>query len=302
MKPRQLPAAGPGLLSISHRLRLRDYTTANLVEEHTALTTDQLAVMLFGHRNTCRKRLGVLRRIGFIDRFIRPRPGIRSEVCWVPGPLSTRYVALAREEKPPTVQALRDRQDRAYTSPYLEHLLQVNQFFVDLLARARHQPGADLLRWWSERSTAAAFDQRIHPDGHGVWRDETGEIGFFLELDRGTESLTRLVDKLTAYEQFRFGGGPDYPVLFALHSRLREDHLHAKLADHAAFELTVATCVRQAGVSPSGALWWPAGGERRRLRLTQLPSDHGSPNRSRPGPAAASEHPLSLLTGVPLLP
>ena len=44
-----------------------------------------------------------------------------------------------------------------------------NQFFVALLVHARHHPGTGLARWWSERTTAAAFGRRIHPDGHGVF-------------------------------------------------------------------------------------------------------------------------------------
>ncbi|KUL25818.1 replication-relaxation family protein [Actinoplanes awajinensis] len=289
-------------MTISRRLQVRDYTIAQLLDEHTALTTDQLTALLFAHRTTCRHRLHTLRTLGFIDRFVRHRPGGRYPVCWVAGPLSARYVALARGEAPPSARALRDRQDRTYASPYLDHLLGINDFFVSLLVQARRHPGPDLIRWWSERTTTSAFDRRIHPDGHGIWRDGTTETGFFLELDRGTESLTRLVDKLAAYRRLRADGGPGYPVLFALPNQAREQHLHAKLADQLLAGLLVATCVTQPGVSPAGPVWWLAGNGPRRRSLAELATDDGPAGPLNPGPAMPDHHPLALMTGVPLLP
>jgi hypothetical protein len=68
-----------------------------------------------------------------VDRFIRNRPGAPNPICWVPGLLSARYMALARDEGPPTARALRERQDRVYATPQLEHLLATNQFFINLV-------------------------------------------------------------------------------------------------------------------------------------------------------------------------
>ncbi|KUL29445.1 hypothetical protein ADL15_27905 [Actinoplanes awajinensis subsp. mycoplanecinus] len=283
-------------------MQARDYTIAWLLDEHTTLTTDQLTAVLFAHRTTCRHRLHDLRALGFIDRFVRHRPGAPNPACWVPGPLSARYTALARGETPPSPSALRDRQDRTYASPYLDHLLGVNDFFVSLLAQGHRQPGPDLIRWWSERTTAAAFGRRIHPDGHGIWRDGTTETGFFLELDRGTESLTRLVDKLAAYRRLRADGGPGYAVLFALPNQAREQHLHAKLADHLLAGPPVATCVTLPGVSPAGPVWWLAADGPRRRSLAELTTDDGPAGPLSPGPATPDHHPLAWMTGLPPLP
>ena len=175
------------LIDISHRLRPRDYTIATLLDEHTTLTTDQITAALFSSVTTCQHRLHQLRGMRFVDRFLRNRPDQPNPACWVPGTLSARYAALARDEHPPNTRQLQDRQDRIYASPTLLHLLAVNDFFVALLGHARQHPSSRLRRWWSERRTAAAFGQRIHPDGHGVWADGDAETGFFLELDRGTE-------------------------------------------------------------------------------------------------------------------
>ncbi|WP_433221869.1 replication-relaxation family protein [Dactylosporangium sp. CS-047395] len=288
------PAAST-LLDVSHRLRPRDYAIAALLDEHTTLTTTQLTAILFDSPTTCRHRLQLLRRLQFVDRFVRNRPGAPNPVCWVLGPLAARYTALARGGMPPTRRALRERQDRVYSSPALEHLLAVNDVFVALLHHARRRPGTALTRWWSERTTTAAFGRRIKPDGHGVWVDGGQETGFFLELDRGTEPISRLVDKLASHRKLRAEGGPQYPVLFALPSRVREQHLHRRLADRPEPAIVVATTSAESGLDPAGPVWRLAGNGRHRLTLAELPSSHGQPGPLTPGPARPAENPLRLL-------
>jgi hypothetical protein len=283
------------LIDISHRLRPRDYTIAALLDEHTTLTTEHLTAVLFTHPTTCRHRLQMLRRLGFIDRFIRNRPGAPNPVCWLPGLLSARYMAMARGDSPPRIRALRERQDRIYSSPHLTHLLAVNDFFTCLLAHSRHRPEAALTRWWSERTTAAAFGQRVKPDGHGIWVDGGRETGFFLELDRGTEPISRLVDKLLPHRRLRAEGGPQYPILFVLPSMLREQNLHRKLADRPEPTLVIATTSSDIGSEPAGPAWRLAGNGRHRLALADLPSSHGQPGPLNPGPAQPAEHPLHLI-------
>lgn len=296
-------AAG-ALIDISHRLRPRDYTIATLLDEHTTLTTDQITAVLFGSVTTCQHRLNALRGMRFVDRFLRNRPGQPNPACWVPGMLSARYAALARDEHPPNQRRLQDRQDRIYASPTLLHLLAVNDFFVALLSHARQHPAGRLRRWWSERSTAAAFGQRIHPDGHGVWTDGDAETGFFLELDRGTEPVGRLVEKLAAQRRLQEAGGPTYPVLFVLPTRAREQHLHRRLADQPEPALIVATTSPEAGRDPgrlrglhgpAGPVWRVAGNGRHRLRLADLPSDHGEHSPMNPGAPQPDDDPLWLL-------
>lgn len=287
------------LIDISHRLRPRDYAIASLLHEHTTLTTDQLTAILFTNPTTCRHRLHALRKLAFIDRFVRTRPGTPNPVCWVPGLLSARYMALATGENPPTAKALRERQDRIYATPLLEHLLAANQFFVDLLAHARHHPGTGLVRWWSETSTAAAFGRRIHPDGHGVWIDGQTSTGFHLELDRGTEPLRRLTERLASHRRLHAEGGPTYPVLFVLPNRAREQNLHRKLAERPEPVLTIATTSPEVGSNPAGPVWRVAGNGRHRLALADLPSSHGQPGPLNPGPPQPRDHPLQpILTST----
>jgi hypothetical protein len=285
--------SSPTLIDVSHRLRPRDYAVASLLDEHTTLTTDQLAAVLFTSPITCRHRLTTLRSFGFVERFIRRNePATPNIVCWVPGPLSARLTALATGQAPPSARALREHQDRVYANPALDHLLDTNEFFVRLLAHSRAHQDSSLRRWWSQRATAAAFGQRVHPDGHGVWTDQDRETGFFLELDRGTEPLGRLADKLSSYRRLRAEGGPPYAVLFALPTRTREQNLHRRLADRPEPSLVVATTSPEAGSDPAGLVWRLAGNGRHRLALADLPGGRGEPGGLNPGPATPDDHPL----------
>jgi hypothetical protein len=237
-----------------------------------------------------------LRSFGFVDRFIRRNePGVANLVCWVPGPLSARLTALATEQTPPTARALRERQDRVYANPALDHLLDTNEFFTRLLAHSRSHEDTALRRWWSERVTTGAFGQRIHPDGHGVWAEPDRETGFFLELDRGTEPLGRLADKLSSYRRLRAEGGPPYVVLFALPSRAREQNLHRRLADRPEPSLVIATTSPEAGSDPADPVWRLVGNGRHRLGLADLPGGHGQPGPLNPGPPGPADHPLRHL-------
>jgi hypothetical protein len=291
-----VPSLRTTLIDISHRLRPRDYAIAGLLDEHATLTTDQLTTVLFTSTITCRHRLTTLRSFGFVERFIRRQePGTPNIVCWVPGPLSARLTALAAGQTPPTARALRERQDRVYANPALGHLIATNEVFVRLLAHTRIDQDTSLRRWWSERTTAGAFGQRIHPDGHGVWIDQGREVGFFLELDRGTETLGRLADKLNSYRRLRAEGGPPYAVLFALPNRTREQNLHRRLADQPEPSLVIATTSPESGDDPAAAVWRLVGNGRHRLAMADLPGGHGQPGPLNPGPPAPAEHPLRHL-------
>ncbi|MDQ1646710.1 MAG: hypothetical protein QOJ50_2894 [Cryptosporangiaceae bacterium] len=285
------------LLHLSWRLQPRDLTLALLLDEHRTLTTGQITTVLFSSPRTCRNRLDALRGLRFIDRVLLNRPGQPLSAHWVPGPLSARYAALARDERPPTARALWERQDSIMTTDKLGHLVGANQFFIDLLARARTHPGARLLRWWSARSAAAGHGGLIHPDGHGIWREGGSTAGFYLEHDTGTETHRRLAGKLEQYRSIQSRGGPSYPVLFWLPSTARENNLHRHLAGLTA-GVTVATAARDAanGAGPAGAVWRLAGNGRHRLRLSELPSRPGKPDTGYdPGPATPDQDPLRLL-------
>lgn len=264
------------LRSMSH-LTSRDLLIADWLHQHGVLTTQQITTALFTSITTASHRLTKLRSIALIDRFHRPLPGGGfGPWHWVIGPLGTHLAAASNNINPPTPRQLALRHARLATSTYLSHRLGTNGFFIDLYAHAHRSDDTELVRWWSERDTARRYHQRIHPDGHALWRTETSTVGLFLEYDAGTENLTRLIRKLDAYEQLAADGGPTYPVLFWLHSERRERNLHEALTENRHRGVVpVATGVRGRG-KPADAVWTLDGHDR--LTLADLPFDHGDPD------------------------
>ncbi|WP_328469107.1 replication-relaxation family protein [Actinoplanes sp. NBC_00393] len=298
------------MLAVSWRLQPRDYVIAHLLAEHRFLTTDQIAAILFRSPRTCRNRLDVLRRIGFIDWFmpVHPTRG-RLPVHWVPGRLSARYVALYHGQRVPSGRAVRDEHDaHPAAATRIGHLLHadgVNQFFIDLLVHARTQPVARLARWWSAAKTYAKVNHNTRPDGHGVWVDGEKQVAFFLEHDTGTEAHAVRAGKLPGYRTLHDKGGMSWPVLFWLPTTAIEQHLHDHLTARpgGAEGVIVATAARDYAAEhggPAGPVWHLVGHGSQRRRLAQLPGPVGTGGQAyHPGPPAADEDPLHLLTGNP---
>ena len=299
-------AATPELLTLAGRLQPRDQVIADLLVEHRTLTTSQLAVVLFPSLAAARARLYRLRQLGWVESFTPIRAAGRLETHWVAGQLAARYVAVQQGVPPPTPRGWRDRLESIAASSHLEHGDGANQVFVDLLTHTRAYPGTRLARWWGSARTAAALGQRVHPDGHGVWTEAGRQMGFLLEFDTGTETLTRLVSKIDPYGRLRRDGGPDYPILFVLHSPTREANLHRKLNGHAGqLGVTVATTTLTAADKTmdglAGPVWKLAGNGRARHALIDLPHHPGDAGPYHPGPPTPDQDPLHLL-GATYLP
>ena len=90
--------------------------------------------------------------------------------------------------------------------------------------------------------------------------------------------LGRLIGKLDRYATLTRRVGIRYPVLFWLGSEQREEHLHQVLRGRRG-DVPIATATHHG--DPAAAVWLP-GGATGRVRLTELPSDHGQPVADNP--------------------
>ncbi|WP_344514936.1 replication-relaxation family protein [Dactylosporangium maewongense] len=102
---------------------------------------------------------------------------------------------------------------------------------------------------------------RVRADGHGIYQEGDLRVAFFLELDRATESVPTLVEKVQRYEQLVTEGGPAWPVLFSLPDHTREEHLHKALGRQPR-AVPVATVARDRlmdGTGVADAVWLPTG-------------------------------------------
>lgn len=206
--------------------------------------------------------------------------------------LGVDVVAAQRGDQPPRRDQARKRRHHLTSRANLPHLLGTNQFFIQLAAHERTHPATALLRWWP----AAAFhdkgaflhagddlqlmllNQTPRPDGHGIWAEDHHQVPFLLELDRGTEPLRVLADKISGYDQLAAMTSWRWPVLFWLPSTRRELNLHRVITDLGAPRAIIATAAADHATrtrqSPAQRVWWLYRHEGERLRLSQLPYDN----------------------------
>jgi hypothetical protein len=262
-------SAAERLAALTGRLTDRDRTVCRLLHQHRVLTTPQLIDLAFTSRNAAEHRLAILHQLGVLDRF-RPHhtPG-SAPYHYVLGPLGAALLAAEADQEPAQLGYRRDRTLALAHSQRLAHLLGVNSFFCALARAARQDPGAALEVWWSEQRCAAQWGRLVHPDGYGRWREQQTRVDFFLEYDRGSEPLGRLVGKLPGYLQLAQASEIATPLLWWLPTPAREAAARQALSGSS---LPVATATPHPDHTPAGPLWLPLHTSGRRRRLAQLAS------------------------------
>ncbi|ADB53609.1 replication-relaxation family protein [Conexibacter woesei] len=191
------------LLTLASRLTDRDRQIVIDCYEHTTLTTDQLTRLHFRHPNTARERLDVLYRLRMLDRF---RPEVRlgegsAPYHWILDEAGAHVVAdelgLDREQ-------LRWRHAtaaRVAVSSKLDHHVATNEFFVRLAVELR-AAGGSLHEWYGEKTTSRLLGGIVTPDGYGVLHlPDRAPLHLLLEVDRGTEPLRRIREKIDRYSK-----------------------------------------------------------------------------------------------------
>jgi hypothetical protein len=267
------------VLRAQHQLTGRDWRLLGWLADHAVLTSFQIAHALFPSLNFAQRRLRKLTALGVVERF-RPfrLEGGSHPMHYVLSHLGALVVAASRGEDPPRRAVTVARLHRIATSRDLGHRLGVNQFFIDLAGHERLHPGCRLERWWPD-SLLRRFTPpgtytigSVNADGLGVWTEDGDTTVWYLEHDTGTEALGVLTAKLSGYGALARQGGPAWPVLFWLHSTVREANLHRRLAD-IRVTVPVATAARDRvnGASPAEAIWHLHATASPLLRLAELP-------------------------------
>ncbi|MBB6379687.1 hypothetical protein BKA01_006962 [Pseudonocardia eucalypti] len=265
----------------------RDRRVLALLIEHRVATADQIARVEFPCPNRARVRLEQLATRHFLARW-RPyvRPG-SAPYHYTVGPVGAALDAAANERPAPKPSEVARDAWRLEHSPNLAHRLGVVEFFTRLHGHARTFPGAALVEWWSEETTAPECMGVLRPDGYGRWteptRDGQCEVQFLYEHDRGTEPLDTLLAKLDKYRILAERHQVNLPVLIELPTHVREANLHRAIARRRpadgpfVFVATTSTeYLAAAGHNPAGPIWRPAGASAAtgstRYRLATLPT------------------------------
>jgi hypothetical protein len=188
-------------LALANRLTDRDRQIALDCYDHRVLTTEQLCRLHFTNGRTAQRRLRELYALRVLDRVRPPRQRGEGSAPWhwlldeAGAHLVAAQLGRSREE-------LHWRHDTALalaTSNTLAHQLAANELFTRL-AQDTAAAGGALAEWWGERRLRETLGQSLVPDGYGRLELADGRsLSLLLELDRGSESLKRLRDKVDRY-------------------------------------------------------------------------------------------------------
>ena len=254
--------------SLLHRVTGRDRAVLTALRRFGVLTTEQIAEMFFDSPGRARVRLVELHRLGLLDRFRPYREAWGSAPFHYVLSRTGAGIAAAQAGEDPVAAERRWTEGRALAlsgSQRLGHITDVNGFHAALVGRARRDPEARLIRWRTEPEAASWLSPSgsgwgssapgvVRPDGWGRWRDGGFQVEFFLEWDRGTETLSRLVAKLRGYEILEGERGVAAWVLFAFGSTRRERNARAALEGAT---VAVATAVLGSPPEPWAGVWLP---------------------------------------------
>jgi hypothetical protein len=201
------------------------------------LTTDQIAGLHFGRSRTARFRLNHLYELRVLDRFRPARPPGRGTAPfhWILDELGAHVVAATLERDRTGLNWRRSSALALASSQTLAHRMATNEFFVRVAVEAR-AAGGFLREWYGERTTQPLFDGIIVPDSYGVV-DLPGRepLHVLLELDRSTEPLRRIRDKVDRYAKAiprSELADLDPLVLFAVPTARRAAGVSAVLSSH----------------------------------------------------------------------
>lgn len=193
------------------RLTARDVDIIEAVHQYRVLKQDQLQALFFGSKSAAQRVLSRLFDHGFLERKFLPVLYGRSSTYYV---LDRRGAELLRAERGyDDLNWYASSKD--LKSDYIDHTTAINDFRVSITVAARRQ-GLALITWASESQLKADYDRvsipgsrqpvSLIPDGYFILGTPRGNAHFFLEVDRGTETLDRFRQKVEAYIGYHQSG------------------------------------------------------------------------------------------------
>jgi len=224
--------------------------------------------LCFANLTTARHRLTSLYDLRVLDRFRPFRPVGSDPYHYLLDTLGVEIVAADRGVEVPRPGLQHSRALALADSQRLAHLLGINGLFCSLARWTRTVEDVELAEWWSERRCATEWGEVVRPDGFGTLRQRDRVVEFFVEVDRGTETLARLADKLTGYAELVRATGWSPQLCFWFPGPRREAEARRVLTRP---QVPIATGAAGLGdqtvVGPGGSVWLPVGqtGPRRHL-------------------------------------
>ncbi len=238
----------------SERLTERDRAICVALDEHRVLTSEQLYELYFGSLSRAGKRLKELYELRAIERFRPYRESGSHPYHYVLDELGARMIAAERGIEPKELDWTRGRALKLASSSQLRHLVEANGFFTCLIYALRSRPATALSAWWGQRRCARTWGELVRPDGYGRLTVADGGLDFWLEWDRGTETQSRLADKLERYQELAFALERSLTLLIVAPGVERERGILRALSGRTGVRVLVTTAARHAA-DPPAANW-----------------------------------------------
>jgi len=218
------------------RLGERDFRILKAVGDYQVLTTTQIQRLLFPSMSRARKRLRQLTVCGFLRQFRRPVVIGKgsSDALYFPTPKTIKMLERSRLiSKPHKLRVPRIRSEF-----FLDHTLARNDFRIGLELACRTEPDVELRDWKHDRSIASSVKVvrgdrsptlerlTIVPDGQFDLILHGKPHRLYVEIDRGTTSLSRIQLKMLGYFQLSLTTEMmDFTVLWTAESTRRMQNL-----------------------------------------------------------------------------
>jgi hypothetical protein len=195
----------------------RDKEILRAVNDHRALKQEHIQALFFSSRSTAQFRLQRLFHNEFLDRQFL------SVVSGGPAASPAIYTVGKRGAHILVEECGLDRREvrlpkGTFSWQFIEHLLKINDFRV-AVALATQADGFTLEEWRDETVFRANPDYVLLPDkrGKGVKKPllpdgyfcvatPRGKARFFLEVDRGTEELSKFTPQVRVYNRYTESG------------------------------------------------------------------------------------------------
>lgn len=160
-------------------------------------------------KSKANRRLSKLCDHDFLDRIYQPVTTSKSPAVYTLG--QSAYPVLKKVLGPDRKDLVYKRRNNKVEWMFLDHVLGISEFRVNLELSLNISPSTRLLFW--ERESKELNDKVNDPTGEGQYltvtpdaffglKTESGKHYFFLEIDRGTEPLHRFTRKIIAYKAY----------------------------------------------------------------------------------------------------
>lgn len=229
----------------------------------------QVEQLFFPSRRISQRRIQWLRDHGLIYRWsmIEPPGWTRLHSLLLLSPRGARVLAASVQLNPRSLVRLsQDARDHCFN---VSHDLGANAFFVALAVASRRVADEGLYHWVGEERCRRLLREDAGPrhapapDGWGRYLAGSREVLFFLEWDRGTESIDRLHRKSANYIRYfvRRREANYSHILVVFPSSSKELAYHKGVGpqlpvDKVCCVFWTTTVTQLETFGPRGAIWW----------------------------------------------